>query len=548
MSGLTVAVTGATSDFAAALLPVLLDDPAITTVVGLGRRAPRVHHPKLRSVTADIRSPELAAIFAGCDVVIHLAFVVEEQRDKAVIHEVNIEGTRNTVECAHRAGVGSMVVASSVSAYGREDLPVPVTEDEFPTADPSRYYFFDKAEVEHFVEWWLRRHPGEMSIALLRPTYIVGSHFSNDGIDTLTQSVIAFPDPRRSHYQFLHQDDMADAFHRAVHARLDGPWNLGPRDWLSVADLGAMQGQVVLNVPLRLLRTAVDVAYALRLLPFSGHWISSGEAAVDSTALEQRTGWVPTMSSAEAAAVMILLAGRPVVTRRHAPRRAVVCESALQAATTRLRAWAETDPAAAVLRSHLDAGLERCEHRQIDTPTGSVHVEIHHGEPGTGVDTVVVLPVPRGLHARYLTALGRAVAESGATAVLVDLPGHGLSTGRRGRAGRRAVREALAAVCAEYAADEVVLVRHRRGTRRDSLSAVPGDDGLLLARSGVRLPTRRSEKVHADRGLQRVRTLRLPRRATARTGDGQRRMLEAISRAVTAQTQAASPARRATAS
>ena len=144
--------------------------------------------------------------------VIHLAFVVEEQRDKAVIHEVNIEGTRNTVECAHRAGVGSMVVASSVSAYGREDLPVPVTEDEFPTADPSRYYFFDKAEVEHFVEWWLRRHPGEMSIALLRPTYIVGSHFSNDGIDTLTQSVIAFPDPRRSHYQFLHQDDMADGW------------------------------------------------------------------------------------------------------------------------------------------------------------------------------------------------------------------------------------------------------------------------------------------------------------------------------------------------
>ncbi|MBY6367824.1 NAD-dependent epimerase/dehydratase family protein [Rhodococcoides corynebacterioides] len=547
MTGLTVAVTGATSDFAAALLPVLLDDPAITAVVGLGRRAPRVHHAKLRHVSADIRSPELESIFTGCDVVIHLAFVVEEQRDKAAIHEVNIEGTRNTVECAHRAGVRSMVVASSVSAYGREDLPVPVTEDEFPTADPSRYYFFDKAEVEHFVEWWLRRHPGEMSIALLRPTYVVGSHFANDGIDTLTQPVVAFPDPRRSHYQFLHQDDMADAFHRAVHERLDGPWNLGPRDWLSVAELGAMQGQLVLNVPLRLLRTAVNVAYALRLLPFSSHWISSGEAAVDSSALERRTGWAPTMSSAEAAAVMILLAGRPVVTRHHAPQRHVVCESALQAATARVRAWGDVDPAVADLTSRLDAGLDRCEHRRVDIPTGAVHVEIHRADDGS---TVVVLPAPRGLHARYLTALGRAIADLGATAVLVDLPGHGLSTGRRGRTSRRAEREALRAVTAEFPTDDVVVVRHRRGSRRDSLAAVPGADGLLRARSGVRLPVRRSEEGHTTTRLPRVRTVRLPRRAGMRTGDGQARALAAISRVVTARTRSAapSPARRATAS
>ncbi|KQU04125.1 hypothetical protein ASG56_11990 [Rhodococcus sp. Leaf7] len=545
MSGLVVAVTGATSDFGSVILPALLEDPAIEQVVGLGRRTPRVRHPKLRSVSMDIRSPELETVFAGCDVVIHLAFVVEEQRDKAAIHEVNLEGSRNTVECAHRAGVRSMVIASSVSAYGREDLPVPVTEDEFPTADPLRYYFFDKAEVEHFVEWWLRRHPGGMSIAMLRPTYVVGTHFSNDGIDTLTGSVVAFPDPAQSRYQFIHEDDLADAFHRAVTIPLTGPFNLGPRDWLGVRELGAMQGQLVLPVPLRLLRTVVDLAYALRILPFSSHWISSGEAAVDSTAFERATGWVPTMTSAEAASIMVLLSGRPVLARRHAPLRNHVCEAAVDGSTRRVKTWGDIDSDMKLFAAELDRAVETCEHLQVATPTGSVHLEVHDGvDARDGADgTTVVVVVPRGLHARYGSALARTLADTGPTVALLDLPGHGLSTGRRGRATRRAGADAIAAAVRHFGPSTVLVVRvprtRRRGTASrlrlgvDTLSSVPGVDGLLSARSGPRLPAflRGDEKLECA-ATSDYTSVRLPRRATLTSGRGQRRIVDAVLRAL----------------
>ena len=542
MSGLTVAVTGATSDFGAVILPVLLDDPEIDRVIGLGRRAPRVRHPKLRSIAMDIRSPELETAFAGCDVVIHLAFVVEEQRDKAAIHATNLEGSRNAVECAHRAGVQSMVIASSVSAYGREDLPVPVTEDEFPTADPSRYYFFDKAEVEHFVEWWLRRHEGDMTISMLRPTYIVGTHFSNDGIDTLTQSVVAFPDPAQSRYQFLHEDDLADAFHRAVRTPVNGPFNLGPRDWLGVRELGAMQGQLVLPIPLRVLRTVVDLAYALRILPFSSHWISSGEAAVDSTAFERATGWTPTMSSAEAAAVMVLLNGRPILSTRHAPARHHVCEAALDGATRRVRTWGDVDPDMKPFSAELDRAVTSCEHRQIRTSTGSVHAEIHEGTD-TSAPTVV-LALPCGSHARYATGLARTLADHGPRVVLLDAPGHGLGTGIRGRAGRRARAEAIDAAAGEFAGTDVLLVRvPRTRTRRtaaalrrgdDTLTAVPGTDGLLAARNGPRLPRRLRGVEHqaAQPVSGSYRTVSVPRGTTVTSGRGQRQVLEAILRAL----------------
>ncbi|MBJ7352285.1 MAG: epimerase, partial [Rhodococcus sp.] len=57
--GLRIAVTGATSDFAAAILPRLFEDPEVDTVIGIARRPARITHPKFTSLRSDIRSPDL---------------------------------------------------------------------------------------------------------------------------------------------------------------------------------------------------------------------------------------------------------------------------------------------------------------------------------------------------------------------------------------------------------------------------------------------------------------------------------------------------------
>ncbi|WP_299569840.1 NAD-dependent epimerase/dehydratase family protein [uncultured Williamsia sp.] len=481
-----VAVTGATSDFAAAILPLLLADDEVDRVVGLGRSAPRITHPKLTMVPLDMRDPSLAEVFAGCDTVIHLAFVVEEQRDKEASRDVNVRGSINVVESAHRAGVRRMVIASSASAYGSHDIPVPVTEDEFPTADPRRYYFADKAEVEHFVEWWLRRHPDEMAISLLRPTFVVGADVANSAIDMLTGPAIAFPHPRESRYQFMTQDDLASAFVLAAKRDLVGPFNIAPRDHTTAVELGALQGQFVAAVPRRLLRLGADSGYLLRLLPFSSHWISDGEAALDPDLFSRTTGWEPRAGSTECAAAMVLLRGRPIFGDAAVVPTGHAAEVTVEPATRRLRAWAASDPAIGeLLGDDLDV-LSAVDHRRLDTPVGGIHVELHR--PRSAPLASVVIGVPRGLHARYLSPLAAALVRAGVAVALVDPSGHGLSTGRRGtRAGHDAALSAVAdARLVDTAVTVVVAASRARGG--GTLRALPGTDRLVGSRAGWRLP------------------------------------------------------------
>ncbi|NMN95055.1 NAD-dependent epimerase/dehydratase family protein [Antrihabitans stalactiti] len=426
-----VAVTGATSDFGTAILPVLLADLDIDSVVGLSRRTLQIEHPKLEAVQMDIRDPQIEDAMRGCAAVIHLAFVVEEIKDKTETHDINLRGSRNVIDSAHRAGVRRVVIASSINAYGPEVRPEPVTEDVYPEGDPDRYYFHDKAEVEHYAEWWLRRHAGEMAISMLRPTYIIGPSFSNDGIDQLTGPVAAFPRADEAAYQFLHESDMADAFHRAAKQDLDGPFNLGPKDWVGVRELAAMQGQRLFDVPERPAIVAANIAFRLGLTPFSGHWVTAGETIVDSARLTAATGWRPSMSAHECAAIMILLQGKPLLRKDDALERHIACEAALAPAS-----------AAVGVDGH---GLE---HVQLPTATGSVHAEVHVAQSVGG--GAIVIPAPPGLHARYLTPIAAEICAMGIDVVVVDLPGHGLSTGKRGHANGQAVADALE-VAAAYA-------------------------------------------------------------------------------------------------
>ncbi|MBE7161558.1 MAG: NAD-dependent epimerase/dehydratase family protein [Williamsia herbipolensis] len=480
-----VAVTGATSDFAAAILPLLLADDDVDRVVGLGRSAPRITHPKLTMVPLDMREESVADVFAGCDTVIHLAFVVEEQRDKEASRDVNVRGSINVVECAHRAGVRRMVIASSASAYGSHDIPVPVTEEVFPTADPRRYYFADKAEVEHYVEWWLRRHPDEMAISLLRPTFVVGADVANSAIDMLTGPAIAFPHPRESRYQFMSQDDLASAFVLAAKRDLTGPFNIAPRDHTTAVELGALQGQFVAAVPRRLLRLGADTGHLLRVLPFSSHWISDGEAALDPELFCRTTGWEPRAGSTECAAAMVLLRGRPIFGDAAVVPTGHVAEVTVEPATRRLRAWAVSDPVVGELLGDERDVVAAVEHRRLDTPVGGIHVELHR--PSTTA-ALVVIGAPRGLHARYLTPLAAALVRAGVAVALVDPPGHGLSTGRRGtrRGHEAAVSAAAAARLVETAATVVVASRRARGG--GTLRVVSGTDRLVGSRAGWRLP------------------------------------------------------------
>lgn len=92
----------------------------------------------------------------GCDWVIHLANVYSLwESDKTIYQKVNVEGTRNVMECALENGVSKVVHVSTVGIYGKpEESPI---REETPVA-PIRVSDYTQTKYEgDLIAWQLYR-------------------------------------------------------------------------------------------------------------------------------------------------------------------------------------------------------------------------------------------------------------------------------------------------------------------------------------------------------------------------------------------------------
>jgi len=122
---------------------------AVTRAAGVAA-APGIEVRRLPPAAGE---EEWAAVFAGCEAVIHLAGRAHVMRESAgdplaAYREANVETTRRALIGAALAGVGAFVYASSVKAMG-EATTSPWNEDAPPApVDP---YGVSKLEAENLV-------------------------------------------------------------------------------------------------------------------------------------------------------------------------------------------------------------------------------------------------------------------------------------------------------------------------------------------------------------------------------------------------------------
>src|SRR5919112_1609548 len=112
-----VVVTGASGNLGTSVLRALADEPEVESVLGLVRRAPKLALPKVTWRPGDILDKDLARSFDGADAVVHLAWLIQPSRDRALLRRANVDGSEAVFEAAAKAGVGAIVYASSVGAY-----------------------------------------------------------------------------------------------------------------------------------------------------------------------------------------------------------------------------------------------------------------------------------------------------------------------------------------------------------------------------------------------------------------------------------------------
>jgi UDP-glucose 4-epimerase len=307
-----VCVVGATGNVGTSVLAQLAEDPAVTSILGVARRRPGLEVPKTEWATADIGADELAPLFRGVDVVVHLAWQIQPSRDGERLRKTNVLGSERLFRAVGESEVRALVYASSVGAYS----PGPknrLVDETWPTAGiSSSFYSRHKAAVERLLDEFEREHP-EVRTVRLRPALIfkrdagaaVRRLFAGPFLPNplVKPGRIPFvPDTENLRVQAVHTDDVADAYRRAVVGEARGAFNVAAEPILEPGELARALDARLVPVPGSLLRGAASASWRLRLQPTPPGWVDLALQVplLDSGRALRELGWAPRWSATAA--------------------------------------------------------------------------------------------------------------------------------------------------------------------------------------------------------------------------------------------------------
>lgn len=300
-----VAITGVSGYLGQLLVKRLAAETAVDSILGLDLAPSAASSPKLTFVQADVRTAPFAELFRGCDVVYHLAFIVEPRRNMAAaeIDEINVGGSERVFRGAAAAGVPKIVYSSSVAAYGAHaDNPEPLTEDAPLRPNPNWYYSRGKGAVERFLDEFQREHPA-LIIIRFRPSIFLGPSVANS-VGKLYGGPVLICLDRRMKTDLCWDEDIVEAFYLALSYDRSDAFNLTGGDPCTADEFGSYLGRRVLHVGRPLALGLVKLLCALRLKsPAALEWMETGVTAailVSAQRAREKLGWRPRYSSAAA--------------------------------------------------------------------------------------------------------------------------------------------------------------------------------------------------------------------------------------------------------
>ncbi len=308
-----IVVVGATGNHGIALLRDLSAQPAVTAITGVARRLPKLELPKTDWREADVLDGDLDTLLAGADAVVHLAWAIQPARDRAQTRAVNVDGSARVFAAAARAGVGTLVYASSVGAYspGPHDRRV---DERWPTEGiPSSFYSVDKAAAERELDAVEAGHP-ELRVVRLRPG-IVMQRGAAEGVRRLFAGpfvpgrllrpglIPIVPDVRGVCFQAVHSADVAQAYRLAL-LRPDarGAYNVAADPPLDMRVIARRLKALPVPVPARLARAVAAATWRARLQPTPPGWLDLAiqTPLMDTSRIRDELGWSPERTAVQA--------------------------------------------------------------------------------------------------------------------------------------------------------------------------------------------------------------------------------------------------------
>jgi dihydroflavonol-4-reductase len=260
-------VTGATGFLGSTLVPMLHE--AGHDVRVLVRSGAAV--PGAQTVAGDVRDADsVLRALAGVEGVYHLAGLVSrDPADARKMYELHVDGTRNLLTAAARAGLKRIVLASSSGTIGVSRVRrVASEDDDYPIETVGKWpYYLSKIYEEKIAIEFARRG---LPIVILNPSLLLGP---GDVRMSSTQDIFRFlmgriPVMPRGGISFVDVRDAARAFVAALTRGNVGERHLlGAANW-EFSEFFARLGRIAHRAP-PLLRVPSPLKVA------AAHWIES---------------------------------------------------------------------------------------------------------------------------------------------------------------------------------------------------------------------------------------------------------------------------------
>jgi len=231
--------------------------------------APQSRFAGIDYVCADIRSPEIAALFKkyGVEIVVHLAAIVTPGRksNRELEYSIDVLGTKNILEACVQAGVRKIIVTSSGAAYGYyPDNPAWLQEADPLRGNEEFAYSYHKRLVEEMLARYREQHP-ELQQLIFRPGTVLGKNVSNPISALFEKNMVIGLRGASSPFVFVWDQDVAACIVKGVLDNKTGIYNLAGDGTLNMREIAAMLHKPYIQLPVSLVKSGLWLLRKLRL-------------------------------------------------------------------------------------------------------------------------------------------------------------------------------------------------------------------------------------------------------------------------------------------
>lgn len=279
----------------------------IGNIVAIDVVEPKKKIEGVNYIVADIRDKaKLQSLFEEYQIntVIHMAAVLapSERIPVEEMYKINVNGTRNILECCLDNKVERFIAASSGAAYGYyEDNSQWLSEEKDPIRGNIEfpYSFHKRINEEDFVLY--QKIMPEMKQFIFRIGTVLGKNVDNLITDLFKKKLIAGIKGSDSPFVFIWDEDLVEIVLSAIFSNKPGAYNVAGDGAVGLSEIAHSLNKRFLPLPSKLVEKSLGVLRAVGLSQYGPEQVRflKYRPVLDNKKLKEVYGYIPKKTSHE---------------------------------------------------------------------------------------------------------------------------------------------------------------------------------------------------------------------------------------------------------